>query len=79
MFRQLAVATAAALVLTGVTVTPSVASPPPPDGGGVGPSVYTGTVDADGLASIIDLGVDRHDMVVEPSGDGSARSRCRSS
>ena len=32
MFRQLAVATAAALVLTGLTAAPSVASPPPPDG-----------------------------------------------
>ncbi|MFE6254600.1 M14 family zinc carboxypeptidase [Agromyces sp. NPDC057865] len=67
MFRQLAVATAAALVITGAAAAPSFASPPQPPGGAVGPSVYTGTVDADGLASIVDLGVDRHDMVVEPS------------
>src|SRR6186997_3463086 len=70
MFRQLAVATAAALVITGAAAAPSFASPPQPPGGEAGPSVYTGTVDADGLASIVDLGVDRQEMVVEPSADG---------
>ncbi|MRG60009.1 zinc carboxypeptidase [Agromyces sp. CFH 90414] len=69
MFRQLAIATASALVLTGLAATPSMASPPPPGGEGTGPSVYTGTVDASGLERIVDLGVDRHDMVVEPSAE----------
>ncbi|MGR0221276.1 M14 family zinc carboxypeptidase [Agromyces sp. ZXT2-6] len=65
MFRRLAIATAAALVITGVSVAPAAASPPPDDGTDL-MSVYTGTVDADGLAAIIDLGVDRHDIVATP-------------
>ena len=70
MFRQLAVATAAALVLTGLAATPSVASPPSPPGDDDRLAVYTGTVDAQGMAAIIDLGVDRHDVVAEPAPDG---------
>jgi hypothetical protein len=65
MFRRLAIATAAALVITGVSAAPATASPPPDDGTEL-MSVYTGTVDADGLAAIIDLGVDRHDIVANP-------------
>lgn len=65
MFRRLAIATAAALVITGVSAAPATASPPPDDGTDL-MSVYTGTVDADGLAAIIDLGVDRHDLVTVP-------------
>ncbi|MET0725070.1 MAG: M14 family zinc carboxypeptidase [Leifsonia sp.] len=71
MYRQLAIATAAALVITGLSVTPSVASAPPP-----GPSdqlsVYTGTVDAAGLAAIVGLGVDRNELAATPAADGSA-------
>ncbi|HEX6956158.1 MAG TPA: M14 family zinc carboxypeptidase [Agromyces sp.] len=65
MFRRLAIATAAALVITGVSVAPAAASPPPPSDDGL-PAVYTGTVDADGLAAIVELGVDRHDIVATP-------------
>jgi hypothetical protein len=65
MFRRLAIATAAALVITGVSAAPATASPPPDDGPDL-MSVYTGTVDADGLAAIVDLGVDRHDIVANP-------------
>ena len=41
MFRQLAIATAAALVITGVTVTPSMASPHRPPAAASTQSVYT--------------------------------------
>ena len=71
MFRQFAIVTAAALVITGVSAAPSMASPPPPDGEDL-LAVYTGTVDADGLAAIVDLGVDRHDIVTEPVEGGKA-------
>lgn len=64
--RQLAIGTAAALILTAVSVTPSVAKPPP-SGADDRLAVYTGTVDADGLAAIVDLGVDRHELVTSPS------------
>ena len=76
MFRQLAVATAAALILTGLTASPSVASPPPsppPAAGDDRLEVYTGTVDVDGLAAIVDLGVDRHDVVATPNADASGQ------
>jgi Zinc carboxypeptidase/Immune inhibitor A peptidase M6 len=66
MFRQLAAATAAALILTAVSATPSVAVPEPP-GGEDHLSVYTGTVDAEGLAAIVDLGVERREVVTSPS------------
>ncbi|MGC5223610.1 M14 family zinc carboxypeptidase [Micromonospora sp. DT81.3] len=72
MFRKIAIAAATALVLTGLVATPSVASGPPP-GGDDRLEVYTGTVDSQGLAAIVDLGVDRHEMVVTPSTDGSAQ------
>ncbi|WP_082492107.1 M14 family metallopeptidase [Leifsonia sp. Root4] len=69
MFRQLAIATAAVLVITGVSAAPSMASTPPP-----APSdqlsVYTGSVDAAGLDALVDLGVDRHDVAATPSEDG---------
>ncbi len=74
MFRQIAVATAAALILTGLTATPSVASPPPPPAGGDDRlAVYTGTVDSGGLAAIVELGVDRHDVVTAPSAEASGQ------
>ncbi len=67
MFRRFAIATTAALVLSGMSIAPAMASPPPSDDGGGGLAVYSGTVDAEGLAAIVDLGVDRREMVVEPS------------
>ncbi|HEX5729882.1 M14 family metallopeptidase [Microbacterium sp.] len=68
MFRKLAVATAAAVILSGLVAAPSMASPPP---GGEADrlAVYTGTVGADGLAAIVELGVDRHEVVTSPSED----------
>jgi murein tripeptide amidase MpaA len=72
MFRQLAAATAAALILTALSATPSVARPAPP-GGDDQLAVYTGTVDAEGLAAIVDLGVDRHEIVAAPSAEGSGQ------
>lgn len=68
--RQLAAATAAALVITALSAAPSVAKPTPP-GDEDRLAVYTGTVDAEGLAAIVDLGVDRHDVVAAPVPDGS--------
>ena len=73
MLRQLAIASAAALILTGLVAAPSVASPPPPPGGEDSLSVYTGTVDREGLAAIVDLGVDRHELVATPTADSSDR------
>lgn len=67
--RQLAIAVAAALVITVVSATPSVAKPAPPPGGDDRLAVYTGTVDAEGLAAIVDLGVDRHDVVATPAAE----------
>ncbi|AWB96350.1 zinc carboxypeptidase [Agromyces badenianii] len=64
--RQLAAATAAALILTAVSAAPAVAKPAPPTGDDH-LAVYSGTVDADGLAAIVDLGVDRRDIVAAPS------------
>lgn len=64
--RKLAAVTAAALMLTAVSATPSVAIPEPP-GRDDHLAVYTGTVDAEGLAAIVDLGVDRHELVTSPS------------
>ena len=71
MFRQVAVATAAALVFTGLAAAPSFASPPPTPGGDDHLSVYSGTVDTEGLAAIVDLGVDRREVVTTPSADAS--------
>ncbi|MFK4837211.1 M14 family zinc carboxypeptidase [Microbacterium sp. ZW T2_14] len=74
MFRQLAVATAVALVISGVGVGPAMASPPPPDvADDVGVGVYEATVDADGLAAIAELGVDRAEgeLKVQPAADGT--------
>jgi hypothetical protein len=70
MFRRLALATAAVLILTGGIAAPSVASPPTPD---VGDrlAVYSGTVDLAGLGEIVQLGVDRREVVTTPSPDGS--------
>ena len=71
MFRQIAVTAAAALVFTGLAATPSVASPPPPTPGESDRlAVYSGTVDAAGMAAIVDLGVDRRELVTSPSGEG---------
>ena len=70
MFRKLAVATVAALVLTGLAAAPSVASPPTPSGDDR-LAVYSGTVDAEGFAAIVDLGVDRSEVVTAPSADGA--------
>lgn len=62
MIRTLAAAAAAALVLTGLTVSPAFAGPePPPTDDAL--AVYTGSVDAEGLAAIVGLGVDRHEVV----------------
>ncbi|GAA1814806.1 M14 family metallopeptidase [Agromyces neolithicus] len=72
MLRQLAIASAAALILTGLVAAPSVASPPPP-GGDDSLAVYTGTVDKAGLADIVDLGVDRHELVATPTAESSDR------
>lgn len=69
MFRQLAIATVAALVITGVSAAPSMASAPPPEPSDQ-LSVYTGSVDAAGLAALVDLGVDRHDVAAAPTDDG---------
>ena len=74
MFRQLAVATAAALVISGVGAAPAMASPPSsdlPDTVGVG--VYEATVDEEGLATIAELGVDRAEgeLRVEPAEEGT--------
>ncbi|WP_127794440.1 M14 family metallopeptidase [Agromyces sp. LHK192] len=67
MFRQFAIASASALVLTGLVAAPSVASPPADPPGEEAPAaVYEGTLDAEGLAALTDL-VDRHDIVVGPS------------
>ncbi|WP_022893798.1 M14 family metallopeptidase [Agromyces subbeticus] len=63
--RQLAVATAAALLVTAISAAPAGAAPPPPAADDH-LAVYTGTVDADGLAAIVDLGIDRHDIVAAP-------------
>ena len=74
MFRQLAVATAVALVISGVGVGPAMASPPPPDvADDVGVGVYEATVDAEGLAAIAELGVDRAEgeLNVQPGADGT--------
>ena len=70
MFRKLAVATVAALVITGLAAAPSVASAPTPSGDDR-LAVYSGTVDAAGYAAIVDLGVDRGEIVTTPSADGS--------
>ncbi len=72
MFRQVALATAAALVFTGLAAAPSVASPPPTPGGDDHLAVYSGTVDTEGLAAIVDLGVDRHEVVSTPSADAGS-------
>ena len=72
MLRQLAIASAAALILTGLVAAPSVASPPPPGGDGT-LNVYTGTVDREGLAAIVDLGVDRQELVATPIAESSDR------
>ena len=69
MFRKLAVATTAALVLTMLVATPSMASPPPPPGDQDRLAVYTGTVSVDGLAAIVGLGVDRHELVTAPNAE----------
>ncbi|GLI27736.1 zinc carboxypeptidase [Agromyces rhizosphaerae] len=66
MFRRIAVVIATALVITGVSAAPSVAAPPGDDL----PAVYEGTVDEKGLAAIIALGVDRHDVAATPTEDG---------
>ncbi|MCD2441465.1 immune inhibitor A [Agromyces sp. SYSU K20354] len=73
MLRQLAVASAAALILTGLVAAPSAASPAPPPGGDDPLAVYTGTVDREGLAAIVDLGVDRHELVATPTAESSDR------
>ncbi|MEI5584829.1 MULTISPECIES: M14 family metallopeptidase [unclassified Agromyces] len=72
MFRRLAVATVSALVITGVSVAPAMASPPPSGDGDPLVGAYEGTVDAGGLSAIADLGVDRAEgeLVVSPSEDG---------
>ena len=77
MLRHIAVTAALALVVTGVSAAPGMASPPPSDGEDL-LAVYTGTVDAEDFAAIIDLGVDRRDIVVTPSRRGTGRSRRRS-
>jgi hypothetical protein len=70
MFRKLAIATVAAVVLTGLVAAPSVASPPTPSGDDR-LAVYSGTVDAEGFAAIVELGVDRSEVVTAPSADGA--------
>lgn len=70
MFRHLAVATAAVLVLSGLAAAPSVASQPTPSGEDR-LAVYSGTVDAAGYAAIVELGVDRAEIVTSPSTEGS--------
>ncbi len=76
MFRKLAVATAAAVILSGIVAAPSVASPPP---GGEPDrlAVYTGTMGVDGLAAIVELGVDRHEVVTSPSEDAPGQIEVR--
>ncbi|WP_139416207.1 M14 family metallopeptidase [Agromyces laixinhei] len=67
--RRLAIATAAALILTVVTAAPSMARPAPPPAGDDRLAVYTGAVDAAGLAAIVELGVDRSEIVTTPGAD----------
>ncbi|MET0458448.1 MAG: M14 family zinc carboxypeptidase [Ilumatobacteraceae bacterium] len=55
------------LALVGATWSTGRAAPPPaPPGGDDGLAVYTGVVDADALAAITGLGVDRHELQVSP-------------
>ena len=75
MFRQLAVATASALVIAGLAASPAVASPPPPPGDDDRLAVYTGTVGVEGLAAIVGLGVDRAELVTSPRRGRSGRGR----
>jgi hypothetical protein len=65
-----ALVTAAALVAAGLGTGPAQASPPPP-GTSDRLQVYTGTLDAAGLAAVVDLGVDRNELVATPSTDVS--------
>ena len=67
MNRQLAIATAAAVILAGLAATPAMASPPTSPPADDRLAVYTGTVGADGLEAIVGLGVDRQEVVTTPS------------
>lgn len=73
MFRKLAVATSAALVVTMLVSTPSMASPPPPQVDQDRLAVYTGTVSVEDLAAIVELGVDRQELVTTPNGEASGQ------
>ena len=71
MRRRFAAVFAFCLLLGGLSWSSAQAAPGPPPASDAGPlSVYTGVVDAAGLAAIVDLGVDRHEL-------RSLRSRCR--
>ena len=70
MFRKLAIATVAALVVTGLAAAPSVASPPTTPEADDRLAVYSGTVDLEGLTEIIELGVDRREVATTPSAEG---------
>lgn len=65
MFRRIAITVTVALGFSTLVATPSVAQPPPSDSADR-MAVYTGVVDAGGLEAIVDLGVDRHDVMASP-------------
>lgn len=69
MYRRVAVAAFSALVIAGLVATPATASPPPSSDAPAGPAVYSGTVTQAGLEAIVGLGVDRHELVLEPAAD----------
>lgn len=67
MYRRAAVAAVSALVIAGLVATPAAASPPPSADAPAGPAVYGGTVTESGLQAIVDLGVDRNELVLQPA------------
>jgi hypothetical protein len=67
MYRRFVVVALAALAITGLVVTSPASASPPPDRPAAGPTVYSGTVTPAGLEAILALGVDRHELVVEPT------------
>jgi len=69
MSRRLTLAVSVALVPAGLswsTDTSAEPLPPEPSDASGGLSVYTGVVDARGLAAIVALGVDRHELKLAP-------------
>jgi hypothetical protein len=65
----IAIATAVALGFSTLVASPSLAKPLPPSAGDQ-LAVYTGTVNASELQAIVELGVDRQEIVASPDGAG---------